>query len=59
MEHNYFNLEKIKKFVGFGFRKTKHRICFDNHLDMDRCTKLEEMCSNWILKPKLFIPVSL
>jgi hypothetical protein len=22
---------------------------------MDRCTKLEEMCSNWILKPKLFI----
>ncbi|CAF3845624.1 unnamed protein product, partial [Adineta steineri] len=24
-----------------------------NH--MDRCTKLEEICSNWILKPKLFI----
>lgn len=25
---------------------------------MDRCTKLEEMCSNWILKPKLIITVS-
>lgn len=26
-------------------------------LDMDRCTKLEEICTNWNLKPKLFIAV--
>ena len=25
---------------------------------MDRCIKLEEMCSNWIPKPKLMITVS-
>ncbi|CAF0727285.1 unnamed protein product [Rotaria sordida] len=24
-------------------------------IHMDRCTKLEEICSNWILRPKLFI----
>lgn len=24
---------------------------------MDRCTKLEEVCANWNLKPKLFIAV--
>ncbi len=52
-------LRENKKFRKYFFlsneNKNKLNIII---VDMDRCTKLEEMCSNWILKPKIFIAVS-